>query len=298
MAKMKKKELGKGIRALLANVENTSSPKEQAEAVRELSNTVAMVPLEDIEINPFQPRKQFDEEELNALAQSIRVHGIIQPLTLRRLGPEKYQIISGERRYRASELAGLTEVPAYIRLANDQEMLEMALVENIQRQDLNAIEVAISYQRLMDECDLTHAELSERVGKNRSTVTNYIRLLKLSPEIQQAIKERVISMGHARALAGVEDFGRQLHVFRSIVRDSLSVRATEKMIQVLSQSKSEKKPANSSGITPEVKKIQERLTDRLNTRIQIQRNSKGKGKIVIPFEDDDRFNDILEILDA
>lgn len=295
---MKKKELGKGIRALLANVENTSSPKEQAEAVRELSNTVAMVPLEDIEINPFQPRKQFDEEELNALAQSIRVHGIIQPLTLRRLGPEKYQIISGERRYRASELAGLTEVPAYIRLANDQEMLEMALVENIQRQDLNAIEVAISYQRLMDECDLTHAELSERVGKNRSTVTNYIRLLKLSPEIQQAIKERVISMGHARALAGVEDFGRQLHVFRSIVRDGLSVRATEKMIQVLSQSKSEKKPANSSGITPEVKKIQERLTDRLNTRIQIQRNSKGKGKIVIPFEDDDRFNDILEILDA
>jgi ParB family chromosome partitioning protein len=298
MAKMKKKELGKGIRALLANVENTSSSKEQAEVIKELSNTVAMVPLKDIEINPFQPRKQFDEEELNALAQSIRVHGIIQPLTLRRLGPEKYQIISGERRYRASERVGLTEVPAYIRLANDQEMLEMALVENIQRQDLNAIEVAISYQRLMDECDLTHSELSDRVGKNRSTVTNYIRLLKLSPEIQQAIKERVISMGHARALAGVDDFGRQLYVFRSIVRDSLSVRATEKLIQELDHNKSGKKAPTQSGLSPEVKKIQERLTDRLNTRIQIQRNAKGKGKIVIPFEDDDRFNDILEILDA
>jgi ParB family chromosome partitioning protein len=208
-------------------------------------------------------------------------------------------VISGERRLRAAKKAGLEEVPAYIRLANDQQMLEMALVENIQRQDLNAIEVAITYQRLMDECDLTHEMLSERIGKNRSTVTNYIRLLKLPPEIQQAIRDRKLSMGHARALAGIEDISAQLHVFRKIIDEQLSVRATEKLIKSLDRSsqRATQKVAETKGFTPEVRKIQDRLTDRFQGKVDIKRNAKGKGKIVIPFENDERFNEILELLE-
>jgi ParB family chromosome partitioning protein len=298
MAKMKKKELGKGIRALLSNAESKASPKEQQEIVKELSNSIAMIPLDQIEINPFQPRTQFDAEELNALAQSIETHGIIQPLTLRRLGPDSFQIISGERRFRAASQAGLEKVPAYIRLADDQEMLEMALVENIQRQDLNAIEVAISYQRLMDECNLTHDTLSERVGKNRSTVTNYIRLLKLTPEIQQAIKDREISMGHARALAGMSNVDQQLYVFKSVLKDGLSVRATENLIKSVQKNKKSSTSKSSQSLHPEIRKIQDRLSDRFQAPIRIQRSAKGKGKIVINFENDDRFNEILDILDS
>ncbi|NBC03891.1 MAG: ParB/RepB/Spo0J family partition protein [Bacteroidetes bacterium] len=298
MAKMKKKELGKGIRALLSNAEQSTSQIEQEEIVKELSSHIAMIPLDQIEINPFQPRSQFDEEELRALTQSIKTHGIIQPLTLRRLGQDSFQIISGERRFRAASEAGLSEVPAYIRLADDQAMLELALVENIQRQDLNAIEVAISYKRLMDECSLTHDTLSERVGKNRSTVTNYIRLLKLSPEIQQAIKDRKLSMGHARALAGMSNIDEQIHVFKSILERGLSVRGTESLIQSLQSNKKKRAKKELSHQHPEVRKIESRLTDRLNTQIKIQRNKSGKGKIVIPFEDDDRLNAIIDILDA
>jgi ParB family chromosome partitioning protein len=199
--KVKKKELGLGIRALLSNLdEGEATPEEQKEVVKELSHTVAMIPVDQIEVNPFQPRVEFDEEALKELSSSIKVHGVIQPLTLRRLSDNAYQLISGERRLRASKLAGLQEVPAYVRLANDQEMLEMALVENIQRQDLNPIEVAITYQRLIDECSLTHQNLGGRVGKKRSTVSNFLRLLQLPPQIQQALKNKRISMGHAKAL--------------------------------------------------------------------------------------------------
>lgn len=298
MSKMKKKELGKGIRALLSNVEE-SSPSDQEKIVKELSSTTAMIPVDQIEINPFQPRKQFDETALAELTQSIQTHGVIQPITLRRLGPNSYQVISGERRLRASKNAGLTEVPAYVRLANDQEMLEMALVENIQRQDLNAVEVAITYQRLMDECNLTHEMLSDRVGKNRSTVTNYIRLLKLPPEIQQAIKNRDLSMGHARALAGMTNISAQLVAFRRILDEGLSVRATEKLIRSLESSgatKSQSTPS-SNGRTPEVLKIEDRLSNHFDARVKIERNAKGKGKFVIPFDDDDSFNDILDLLE-
>lgn len=298
MAKMKKKELGKGIRALLSNISEESG-EEQKDIVQELAQSVAMIPLDQIEINPFQPRKQFEEEALSELSQSLKVHGIIQPLTLRRLGPNSYQVISGERRLRAAKMAGMEEVPAYIRLANDQEMLEMALVENIQRQDLNAMEVAITYQRLMDECNLTHELLSDRVGKNRSTVTNYIRLLKLPPEIQQAIKNRKISMGHARALAGIENISVQLHVFRKVLDEKLSVRATEKLIKSFEKkdTSSKKADSNESGMTPHIKKIQDHLTDRFQGKVNIQRNASGKGKIIIPFESDERFNELLELLD-
>jgi len=297
MSKMKKKELGKGIRALLSNVEETSKA-DQKEIVKELSSTTAMIPVEQIEINPFQPRKQFDETALDELKQSIQTHGVIQPITLRRLGPSSYQVISGERRLRASKKAGLAEIPAYVRLANDQEMLEMALVENIQRQDLNAVEVAITYQRLMDECDLTHEMLSDRVGKNRSTVTNYIRLLKLPPEIQQSIKDRKLSMGHARSLAGMTDISAQLHVFHKVINEGLSVRATERLVKSLETSKSGSvKKTSASGRTPEVIKIEDRLTDRFETRVKIERNAKGKGKIVIPFSDNDTFNELLDLLE-
>ena len=194
MAKVKKKELGKGIRALLGNIENnTATPKKKKAAVKELSSSVAMVSLAEISVNPFNPRTDFAEEALNELAASIKVHGLIQPITLRRLSAKEFQIISGERRFRASKLAGLKEVPAYVRLADDQQMIEMALIENIQREDLNAIEVAITYQRLIDECDLTHEVMAERVGKKRSSISNHLRLLDLPPEIQQSLKDKNIS---------------------------------------------------------------------------------------------------------
>ncbi len=292
--KVKKKELGMGIRALLANAE--AAPEKQEEVVRELSHTVAMIPVSEIEVNPFQPRKEFDEEALQELADSIKVHGLIQPITVRRLSEHSYQLISGERRLRAARLAGLDEVPAYIRLANDQEMLEMALVENIQREDLNAIEVAITYQRLIDECKLTHEALSARVGKKRSTVTNFLRLLRLPPEIQKAVKERQISMGHARALAGIEDLPLQLVIFRQVIEKGLSVRATEDLIRKHSEASAPKKKAGAE--LPEAyKRVQDQLSRALGAKVQLKRNKQGKGQIVIPFVNDDDLNRLLELLD-
>lgn len=294
--KVKKKELGMGIRALLANAETAS--EQRREVVRELSHTVAMIPITEIEVNPFQPRKDFDEEALHELAHSIKVHGLIQPITVRRLSEKSYQLISGERRLRAARLAGLDEVPAYIRLANDQEMLEMALVENIQREDLNAIEVAITFQRLIDECHLTHEALSERVGKKRSTVSNFLRLLRLPPEIQKAVKERQISMGHARALAGIEDLALQLVVFRKVIEGGLSVRATEALIRRYAAASDEASKKRSADELPEAyKRVQDQLSNMLGTRVQLKRSVHGKGQIVIPFADDEDLNRILELLD-
>jgi ParB family transcriptional regulator, chromosome partitioning protein len=295
----KKKELGKGLRALLTNIENTKSPEVKKEIVKELNTNVAMVALEDIEVNPFQPRTEFDAEELMELARSIKIHGLIQPVTLRSLDGTKYQLISGERRFRASKMSGLREIPSYIRTANDQEMLEMALIENIQRSDLNAIEIAISYQRLIDECTLTHETLSERVGKNRSTVTNYIRLLKLPPEIQNSIKSNTISMGHARALAGVDDLLKQIQAYKKTISESLSVRQLEAYLK-------ENKPEGSSiesdiikeksiPVNAEINRISHELSDLFGVKIQIQRNPQGKGAINIPFKSDEEFNKIYEL---
>ena len=227
----KKKELSRGIRALLSNIEDKTSLPQTKEIVKELSSSITEISLEDIEINPFQHRTEFDPEELVNLAKSIKTYGLIQPITVRSLGGNKFQLISGERRLRASKMAGLNAVPAYIRIADDQGMLEMALVENIQRSELNAVEVAISYQRLIDECKLTHEELSGRVGKNRSTITNYIRLLKLPHVIQAGVKKDQISMGHARALAGVDNVSLQLTYFHRTVENKLSVRALEQLIR-------------------------------------------------------------------
>ena len=298
MSKKEKKALGKGIRALLNNIDNVEEIKaaKKASIVNTLSNNVAMLALSTIEVNPFQPRTDFDEDALNELATSIKVHGLIQPLTVRRLDNKNFQLISGERRMRASKMAGLTEVPAYVRLANDQEMLEMALVENIQREDLNAIEVAITYQRLMDECSLTHEKLSARMGKKRSTITNYTRLLKLPPEVQLGIKSQAISMGHARALAGVDDIVLQLSIFKEIKEKGLSVRKTEDLIRAYQQPK-EKKTVKPTAHSTEVQALQDSLCSKLGTKVAIKRNEAGKGSIVINFTNDDDFNRILELIE-
>lgn len=294
----KKKEVGKGLRSLLSNIENNHTPSEKNQLVKELANQIVLLPLELIEANPFQPRTEFDSEELLELAKSIKANGLIQAITVRSLGDGKYQLISGERRLRASKLSGIKEIPAYVRIANDQEMLEMALVENIQRANLNALEIAISYQRLMDECHLTHDELSERVGKDRSTVTNYVRLLKLSPEIQQAVKTNQLSMGHARSLAGVENPATALFYFKKCVEQNLSVRALENLIR--ENQKESGKQTNTSGMSvkehPEVTKIRTSLSQKFGSKIEIRRDEKGKGVISLRFSDDKEFNNIINHL--
>lgn len=290
-----KKELGKGIRALLANIDEQPETRERETALREVSKSVAQIPVEWIEVNPHQPRQEFDKEGLEQLAMSIKTHGIIQPLTLRRLSSDAYQLIAGERRLRAAKIAGLDTIPAYIRLADDQLMLEMALVENIQREDLNALEVAISMNRLIDECDLTHEDLSARVGKDRSTVTNYLRLLKLPPEIQDAVRKRSISMGHARALAGLSDLSLQLLLFRQVLEKGLSVRALEERIKSY-QTGYQERTKTTAPVDPEIKRIQDDLSGLFGSRVAIKRNDRGSGTLTIHFTSDQNLNEILDIL--
>ena len=289
----KKKELGKGIRALLSSMEEGNLPK--AKAVKKLSETSGEIPLKNIVPNPNQPRVEFEKQSLKELSESIAIHGVIQPITVRSLGDGTYQLISGERRFRASKKAGLSAIPAFIRIADDQGLLELALVENVQRKDLNALEIAISCQRLIDECSLTHKELSKRLGKQRSTITNYLRLLTLPPSIQQAVKSEEISMGHARCLAGLKDPSIQMALFKNIIKNDLSVRQTEALI-------SDSSPKSASSIKkkrihPEVIKIQDRLSAFFGTKVALKRNEKGKGQIIIPFNSDDELNDILENVD-
>lgn len=295
MAKQAKKAaLGLGVRALLTNIE-TQSQETQAEVVRELTHTVAMISLGEIEVNPYQPRKDFDEDALAELSESLKIHGLIQPITVRRLSDRQYQLISGERRLRASKLAGLTEVPAYIRLANDQEMIEMALVENIQREDLNAIEVAITYQRLLDECSLTHENLSDRVGKKRSTVTNFLRLLKLPPDIQKGLKDDSLSMGHARALLGIADFAMQHSIFKKIGAEKLSVRETEELIRSYNEEKTTK-PAKPK-LPSDYQNVQDNLRNMLGAKVQVKVKGNGSGQIAIPFASTKDLNRLLDLLE-
>lgn len=289
----RKEKLGLGIRALL-NTVDTPNTELRKDVIKEASRTVNDIPLDWIEVNPFQPRKDFDEAALEEMAASIRTHGIIQPITVRRLSAEKFQLIAGERRLRAARIAGLEAVPAYVLLTDDQGMLEIALIENIQREDLNALDVAISLNRLMSECNLTHENLSTRVGKDRSTVTNYIRLLKLPPEIQQALRNDTISMGHARALAGIQDIALQLSIYKQTVEKNLSVRALENLIKFY---QSDKKPTAKSAMDPEVRKIQDSLSAIFGSKVIIKRNTKGAGNISIHFSSDKGLNEILEILD-
>ena len=290
----KKQELGKGIRALLKTMDTEETTDQSS---LQQSPGVTQIPINQIRVNPDQPRNHFDEELLEELAQSIKSLGVIQPLTLRKISHNDYQIIAGERRFRASKLAGLTEVPAYVREANDAELLEMALVENIQRQDLNPVEVAISFERLIRECNITQEQLSDRVGKKRSTIANYVRLLKLPPEVQQALKKELISMGHARALAGVEDPMLLMKHFKEVLEKSLSVRKTEELVSSGSKTKPKSADASTSDQNPELKKIVDRLSAHFGTKVKLDRTNSGSGKISIPFKSDAELNNILDLLE-
>lgn len=283
--------MGRGLSALLQDAQT-----EGLEENEKLAGSIALIPIDHIEENPFQPRLSFEEETLTELAASIKELGIIQPITVRKTGKENFQIISGERRFRASKIAGLDEIPAYIRVANDQEMLEMALVENIQREELDAIEIALSYQRLMEECQLTQETLSDRVGKKRTTITNYIRLLKLPPLIQAGIRDGMIAMGHARALINISDENRQLEIYTEAVERQLSVREIEELAKAAKPKVERSKLAPSSQTTlPEAyQKIEKNLTNTLGTKTQVKRSPNGKGKLIISFKSDEDLNRILE----
>ena len=291
-------ELGKGIAALLGNIEMevNKSPEAAKEVVRELAHSVASLPLVQIETNPWQPRNDFDETAMNELAESIKIHGLIQPITVRRLTTDQYQLISGERRLRASKLAGLTEIPAYVRIANDQEMLEMALVENIQREELNPVEIAFTYQRLIDECQLTHEKLSERVAKNRSTITNSLRLLKLPPVIQQSIKEKKISTGHAKVLVGIDNLPLQLTLHERIIKENLSVRDIENLARNYAQTQGNKK-IKTLAAPQNLKPFADSFSSFFGTKVAFKRQENGAGSVTINFKSDEELNRLLDLID-
>ena len=295
MAKATKKQaLGRGLSALLKDPDNDIQTANDKNADKVVGNIVELE-LTSIEVNPFQPRTSFNEETLRELASSIRELGVIQPITVRKLAFNKYQLVSGERRFRASKLIGLETIPAYIRIANDQESLEMALVENIQRQDLDPIEIALSYQRLIDEIKITQEELSDRVGKNRSTIANYLRLLKLDPIIQTGMRDGFISMGHGRALINIENLGDQLDIYEKIIGESLSVRATEALVR--SYKSDDSSPSKTKKeIPPYVNKATRELSDILDSKVAVKVTSSGKGQFVIPFKHREDFIRILKLL--
>lgn len=294
MAIQKKTGLGRGLSAILESPETDITSKDISGNY--VAGAIANLPLGKIETNPFQPREDFDQAALAELSQSILEQGIIQPLTVRKMGYDKYQLISGERRFRAAGLAGIESVPCYIRVANDEQMLEWALIENIQRENLNAIEIAISYNRLIEECSLTQDELSKRVGKNRTTVTNYMRLLKLPAEIQAALRDGSISMGHARSLINVEDEAKQLIITRKIIADELSVREVEKLVRNLDKVVSAVTKPGKIALPLKYEVMKDSLQERLNRKIELNRTPKGKGSIVIPFTSDDDLQAIISKL--
>jgi ParB family chromosome partitioning protein len=292
----KKKALGRGLSAILESPDTDITSKDISGNF--VAGAVASIPIANIETNPFQPRVDFEEETLSELADSIREQGIIQPLTVRKMGYDRYQLISGERRLRASQLAGLTEVPCYIRIANDVQVLEMALVENIQRESLNSLEIAISYQRLIDECELTQEELSQRVGKNRSTITNYLRLLKLPPVIQAAIRDSRISMGHARTLLGIEDINYQIALMEDIINLDLSVRETEERVREHNKPIPVKKVVVKNEIPEEIETLSRNVAEKFKVKTSVHLNNKGKGSIVINFRSVKELERLLTHLNA
>ena len=288
----KKKALGRGLSALIDGADEYSE--------KEIGSPVNEIEISKISANPFQPRTKFDEEALNELAASIKEIGIIQPITLRKIDEDQYQIIAGERRFRASKIAGLTKIPAYVRTADDEGMLEMALVENIQREDLDAIEIALSYQRLIDECKLTQETLSDRVGKKRSTVTNYLRLLRLPAKIQKGIVDKTISMGHARALVNIQDSDIQLMIFDEIIRNEFSVRRVEEIVRnynVDNSSFQTEEKVKQLKFPTEYQDLYSHLTKHFQSKIDFKMDQNGKGKITIPFSSTKDLERILGILD-
>ncbi|MFN0254837.1 ParB/RepB/Spo0J family partition protein [Pedobacter ureilyticus] len=297
MTFQRKTGLGKGLSALLDDNESVNSAKPAVENVDVTPpvGSISAISIADIETNPYQPRTEFDQVALDELSESIKVQGLIQPITVRKNG-NKYQLISGERRFRASKLAGLTEIPAYIRTADNQQMLEMALIENIQRENLNAIEVALSFQQMIDECNLKAEQLGERVGKNRTTVANYLRLLKLPPVIQASIRDNKISMGHARALISVEDESKQLFIHQEILDKGLSVRKVEELVRGINLVQV-KAPVKQEAVSFEYQKLQNDLASKFATKVKLKVKDNGKGAIEIPFVNNEDLNRILELLD-
>jgi ParB family transcriptional regulator, chromosome partitioning protein len=294
---VKRNALGRGLSALIDDSDMKKNNKSSSETAP--VNAMNEISLDSIEVNPYQPRTHFDQDALKELSESIKVQGIIQPITVRQLSPNKYQLISGERRFQASKLAGLKTIPAYIRTANDQQMVEMALIENIQRENLNALEVALSYQRLITECNLKQEELGERVSKNRATVNNYLRLLKLPPDIQAAVRDNRISMGHARALITIENIENQLHIFKKLIAEDLSVRKVEELVRDLARSSSDKKTVKetkSSSPSYEIQNLQTKLSSHFGTKVALKADKENKGEIKIPFVSAEDLNRILEIL--
>jgi ParB family chromosome partitioning protein len=286
--------LGRGLDAILQSPETDITADDISG--KYVVGAIAEIDIEKIETNPFQPRNDFDEILLRELADSIKSQGVIQPVTVRKLGYDKYQLISGERRFRASKLAGLTRIPCYIRLANDEQMLEMALIENIHRKDLNPIEVAISYQRLIEELKLTQEKLSEKVGKNRSTITNFLRLLKLPVEIQIALRDDLISMGHARALLSLKDESMQYSLLNKIIEKGLSVREVEKIVQGLNTPVIDNNKGNKNDLPEKYKEAARVLSNRFNTKVSLKKYNNGKGNIVFNFKNDKELDRILNLL--
>jgi len=280
----KKNALGRGLGALISDAETKPA-------------AVSEIPIELIQTNPFQPRTEFNQETLTELSESIKQLGIIQPITVRKINENQFQLISGERRLRAAKLAGLDTIPAYVREANDQEMLEMALVENTHRQDLDPIEIAISYQRLIDECNLTQEQLSERVGKNRSTVANFLRLLKLNPEIQAGLRQGKITVGHARALINIDDEETQKMIYHQILRYDFSVRKVEDIVRELNISeKSSTKAITHYKRTKELKNIRDNIAQNLSCKVDLKKTAEGSGKIVLHFENEVEFQHLVNLL--
>lgn len=300
----KKQALGKGIRALLNTIDEEMQDSSGEKAVPpsvsgQSAGSILRIPVEQIEVNPKQPRRDFDETALRELSESIKLHDIIQPVTVVKIGQAKYQLISGERRLRASKLAGLKDIPAYIRTADDQQMLEMALLENLQRENLNAIEIGLSYRRLMDECDLTQEEVAERMKKDRTTVTNYLRLLRLPPDIQRSVRDGDLSMGHARAMLGLEQVDQQLYVFREVREKGLSVRQTEKLVKDMSSPEARSQGNGKSApvkLPPAYKRIEDSMASHFSTRVKMERKKNGKGTITVEYYNDEDLERIMKLM--
>jgi ParB family chromosome partitioning protein len=292
----KRDALGKGIRSLLQNIDADlkSTAGSLKSEVIEKASTSLRVPLDQIEINPKQPRRDFDEVALSELAASIKTHDIIQPLTVTRLSGGRYRIIAGERRFRAAKIAGLKDIPVYVRETKDSQLLELALLENLQRENLNAMEIAISYRRLMEELDYTQEQLAERMGKERSTVTNYIRLLKLPPDIQVAVRNGTISMGHARALINVDAIDKQLFIFNEIKNKELSVRQTEELVRRFYTSGNAVNNSVKSPLSPALKKIEDNLASHYSTKVKLNHNKKGYGSITFEYYSLEELNSMLD----
>lgn len=298
--KLNKDALGKGIRSLLQNIDadlKTTSGQLKSTVVEAVTNNLR-IPIEQIETNPRQPRYDFDEQLLNELANSIKLHDIIQPVTVSKLPSGNYRLVSGERRYRAAKIAGLKDLPAYIRQTDDDQLLELALLENLQREDLNAIEIALSYKRMMDELSYTQEQVAERMGKERSTVANYVRLLKLPPDIQIAVRNGSLSMGHARALINVDTVDKQLYIYDEIKEKNLSVRQTEELVRKLYKASTAVKNSIKPALPSAYKKIEDNLASHFSTRVKLQHNKKGNGSITIEYYSLQELNKILDQLGA